>query len=107
MNKSLGRVALVVTALVMISQGSAMAAAPSRVTSPVQATKFDNAPARQYGTPDIAVDPGNPLNVVATLPELPTKRCGLMHSTDGGVTWTRLDASPSIPSYPFCLMQGN
>jgi hypothetical protein len=30
-----------------------------------------------------------------------------MRSRDGGVTWSRLDASPSTSSYPFCLMQGN
>jgi len=107
MNKTHGAVGLGVLALLFVGQGFAMAADPIRVTSPVQATKFDNAPARQYGTPDIAIDPENSLNVVATLPELPTKRCGLMRSTDGGVTWKRLDASPSTPSYPFCLMQGN
>src|SRR5436305_8017007 len=94
-------------ALPFLGQASATAAAPIRVSSPVQAPKFGTRPSRQYGTPDMAVDPENPLNVVATLPELPTKHCGLMRSTDGGVTWTRLDASPSTPSYPFCLMQGN
>src|SRR5436305_11391190 len=94
-------------ALPFLGQASATAAAPIRVSSPVQATKYANVPSRQYGTPDVAVDPENPLNVVATLPELPTKHCGLMRSTDGGVSWTRLDASPSTPSYPFCLMQGN
>lgn len=98
---------LLVFALAVVAQGAALAAQPPRITTPVHATKFDTAPARQYGTPDIAVDPENPLNMVATLPELPTKRCGLMRSTDGGVTWRRLDASPSPDSYPFCLMQGN
>jgi hypothetical protein len=107
MKKCLGRVSLAAFVLVCVAEASAMAADPIRVTSPVQATKFDTTPSRQYGTPDIAVDPENPLNVVATLPELPTKRCGLMRSTDGGVTWARLDASPSPASYPFCLMQGN
>jgi len=96
-----------VMAMVLVVPGGALGAPTVRVTSPVQATKFDTVPSRQYGTPDIAVDPENPLNIVATLPELPTKRCGLMRSKDGGVTWTRLDASPSTPSYPFCLMQGN
>jgi len=92
---------------VVAVQASAMAADEPRITSPVQATKFDTAPARQYGTPDIAVDPDNPLHIVATVPELQGKRCGLMRSTNGGVSWTRLDASPSTNSYPFCLMQGN
>ncbi|HUR24117.1 MAG TPA: sialidase family protein [Acidimicrobiales bacterium] len=107
MKRSTRRVALVGVALVLGAQGSVEAADPVRVTAPVQATKFDTVPARQYGTPDIAVDPENPLNVVATLPEVATKHCGLMRSTDGGVTWRRLEASPSPPSYPFCLMQGN
>jgi len=107
MKRWAGRMALVAVGMVFVGQGAAGAAGPIRVSSPVQATKFDNAPARQYGTPDIAVDPENQLNIVATLPELPTKRCGLMRSTDGGVTWTKLDASPSPASYPFCLMQGN
>ncbi len=107
MKRSRARACVAVVAAVCAGQSAALAAAPMRVSSPVQATKFDNTPSRQYGTPDIAVDPENSLNIVATLPELPTKRCGLMRSTDGGVTWKRLDASPSLPSYPFCLMQGN
>ncbi|MGH9280568.1 MAG: exo-alpha-sialidase [Acidimicrobiales bacterium] len=107
MKKALAHGGVAVCALVLLAEGSAMAADPIRVSSPVQATKFDTTPSRMYGTPDLAVDPEDPMNVVATLPELPTKRCGLMRSTDGGVTWRRLDASPSPPSYPFCLMQGN
>jgi BNR repeat-like domain len=99
--------AVAVLAVAVSAQGSARAADPIRVTKPVQATKFDQVPTRQYGSPDIAVDPENPLNVVATLAELPTKHCGLMRSTDGGVTWARLDAAPALPAYPFCLQQGN
>lgn len=104
---ALGAAGCAAVALMTTVGPPATAADPPRVSSPVQASKFDTAPSRQYGVPDLAVDPENPLNVVATLPELPTKRCGLMRSTDGGVTWTRLDASPSPPSYPFCLQQGN
>src|SRR5437763_1228783 len=107
MRRSLVRVGLVAFAVLAMVQGAAGASDPPRVSSPVQATKFDNSPSRQYGTPDLAVDPENPLSIVSTLPELPTKRCGLMRSTDGGVTWRRLDASPAVPSYPFCLMTGN
>ncbi|MDQ6726758.1 MAG: glycoside hydrolase [Actinomycetota bacterium] len=107
MRRGTAAAGLGVLAMLFVGQGAAGAADPIRVSSPVQATKFDNSPSRQYGTPDVAVDPENPLNLVATLPELPTKRCGLMRSTDGGVSWTRLDGSPSTPSYPFCLMQGN
>jgi hypothetical protein len=109
MSKSFRRAGLAGFALLLFVPASAASAAtaPIRVSSPTQATKFDTNPSRQYGTPDIAIDPSNPLNVVATLPDLPNKRCGLIRSRDGGVTWSRLDASPSLPSYPFCLMQGN
>jgi photosystem II stability/assembly factor-like uncharacterized protein len=93
----------------LFAPGAARAdtAAPIRVSSPVQATKFDPVPTRQYGSPDLAVDPTNALDIVATMPNLPTKVCGLMRSTDGGVTWSRLDKSPALPSYPFCLQSGN
>lgn len=77
---------------------------PSRLTKPVQATSFDLAPARSYGSPFIAVDPENELNVVAAIGELRRKRCELMRSTDGGTTWVRLEASPAPASYPYCLM---
>ena len=103
--RTVGTSVLVVAAAMAAAPG--MAAEPIRVSSPVRATEFDTVPSRQYGVPDLAVDPENRLNVVATLPDLPNKRCGLMRSTDGGATWSRLDASPSPPSYPFCLMQGN
>lgn len=99
-----GRLAAVAAALVVAAGGSATAAEPSRLTKPVQATSFDLAPARSYGAPYLAVDPDNELNVVAATGELRRKRCELMRSTDGGTTWTRLEASPAPPSYPYCLM---
>ena len=105
MTKSVLRRSVVAVAILMAGQGAASAApaAPS-VTRPVQATKFDTNPARTYAPPSLAVDPENSLNVVAQLAEVRTNRCGLIRSTDGGTTWTHLDASPSLPSFPFCLM---
>ena len=80
--RTVGTSVLVVAAAMAAAPG--MAAEPIRVSSPVRATEFDTVPSRQYGVPDLAVDPENRLNVVATLPDLPNKRCGLMRSTDGG-----------------------
>jgi hypothetical protein len=77
------------------------------VSKPVQATKWDPIPTRQYGDPDLAVDPTNPLDIVATTPDLQTKFCGLMRSTDGGVTWHPLPTGPAEASYPWCLQTGN
>jgi hypothetical protein len=91
MRKQLARVAAAVIAFAVVVPGAAGAAGPIRVSASVQATKFDLVPTRQYGSPDVAVDPENALNVVATLPNLQTKNCGLMRSTDGGVTWSRLN----------------
>ncbi|MDQ4068278.1 MAG: glycoside hydrolase [Actinomycetota bacterium] len=81
-----------------------MAAGPLRITQPVQATKFDLDPARTYLTPWLAVDPDDNMKVAGAFIESRSKRCGFMRSTDGGTTWTKLDSSPSPPSYPFCLM---
>ncbi len=96
----------VAAALVSIGAlgGGAAADEPLRVTQPVRATEFDVSPGRTYGSPGFAVDPEDPTHIVATTAELRTKRCGLMRSTDAGQTWTALDASPSPPNYPFCLM---
>ena len=83
---------------------AAPAAEPLRVSSPVQATKFDLNPGRGYGSPSFAVDPADPMTIVAGFAELRANRCGLMRSRDGGQTWTRLERSPSLASYPLCLM---
>jgi hypothetical protein len=104
------RVALVIaTAVILLAQGAALGvtASPSRVSLPVQATKGDDDPTRTYSGPFVAVDPGNPLRMVAAYVELRNRRCGLMRSLDGGTTWTRLEASPVPDSYPFCLATNN
>jgi hypothetical protein len=60
MIRSLGRIGPVLLVLMFVTQAPAMGAEPLRVTNPVQATAFDTVPSRQYGTPDLAVDPENP-----------------------------------------------
>lgn len=85
-------------------QSVALAEAPLRVSKPVQATKFDLSPARTYGAPSFAIDPEDSLHIFASAVDLRTQRCGTMESTDGGQTWELLDSSPSLDSYPMCLM---
>lgn len=103
MRKSTAALA-VAAALIGLNGAAAGAADPIRVTEPVKATEFDTSPGRTYGAPGFAVDPEDPTNIVATVAELRTKRCGLMRSTDAGQTWTALDGSPSLDGYPACLM---
>ncbi len=98
------RVVLAGLALAVAGQGGASAADPLRITRPVHATKFDVDPARTYLTPWFAVDPNDKLRVAGAFIESRSKRCGFMRSSDGGTTWTRMEASPAPPSYPFCLM---
>ena len=84
--------------------GGATAAGTVRLTQPVQTTQGDVDPARTYTSPSIAIDPENPMNVVMAYVEARSRRCGLMRSTDGGDTWTQLDASPATPSFPVCFV---
>ena len=79
------------------------AAEPPTLTKPVQVTTGDVDPGRTYTTPSLAVDPSNPLNIVATLSEARSRKCGLMRSGNGGQTWERLDASPALLSHPYCF----
>ncbi len=107
MNQVRRRLALVSLAVGLAGAGQgafAQGADPIRLTKPVRATEFDISPGRTYLTPYFSVDPENPLNVAGAFIEVRSKRCGFMRSSDGGQTWTRLDSSPSPPSYPFCLM---
>jgi len=102
MTKLHRRIVLAAVMAGVLIQGVATAAEPLRVTEPVHATEGDENPGRLYSAPYLAVDPGNPLNVVAAVSELRARRCGLLRSTDGGQTWRMLDSAPSPPSYPFC-----
>ncbi len=97
------RLILAATMLILVIPGSAaLAGQPPRVGQNVQATKEDLNPGRTYSAPYLAVDPANDMHVVASYIDFRTGRCGLLRSTDGGQTWKRLDALPSLPSYPFC-----
>ena len=97
------RMATVVGAGVLLAQTSALAAgAPIGLTKPVQATKANVDPGRMYSTPTFAVDPENSLRIVAAAADLRSRRCDVMRSLDGGTSWTMLEASPALASYPFC-----
>ncbi|MDQ4097028.1 MAG: glycoside hydrolase [Actinomycetota bacterium] len=74
------------------------------LTQSKRATIEDLDPSRLYSSPDLAVDPRNPRIVVASFADLRSRHCGLLRSTDAGMTWKRLDAAPSTPGYPFCLI---
>ena len=102
------RTLIAATALVAVAQSTALGETGSpRVSQPVQATKGDDDPVRTYSGPALAVDPSNPMRVVASFVDLRSRRCGMMRSLDGGLTWKRLDASPALDSYPFCLVTNN
>ncbi len=98
------RMATVVGASVLLVQGVSFGAgtAPMGLTTPVQATKTNLDPGRMYSTPTFAVDPGNSLRIVAAAADLRSRRCDVMRSLDGGTSWTMLEASPALASYPFC-----
>jgi hypothetical protein len=87
------------------AQGGALAQSSDepRITKAFQVTGDDLAPTRTYSAPYMAVDPENPLNIVASTPEFRSKSCRLMRSTNGGKNWKILENTPSPGSYPFCF----
>ncbi len=92
-----------IAVLAWAGAGPAVAVQDPVLTKPVQVTAGDVDPGRTYTTPSVAVDPANPLTVVATASEARTRKCGLVRSRDGGQTWDRPDAAPSLPSHPYCF----
>jgi hypothetical protein len=97
------RLAAVIGGGLLLAQGVAGAqGAPIGLTRPVQATKANLDPGRMYSTPTFAVDPENSLRIVAAAADLRSRRCDVMRSLDGGASWTMLEASPALASYPFC-----
>ncbi|HVL07254.1 MAG TPA: sialidase family protein [Acidimicrobiales bacterium] len=97
------RMAAAVGLCLLVVQGASMAAgAPIGLTTPVQATKNDLNPGRLYSPPAFAVDPGNNMRVLAAVADHRSRRCHVLRSTDGGQSWTMLEASPALASYPFC-----
>ena len=100
------RVGLVAAACAVAAQGAASAAnigTAAKPTTPVHATKADVAPGRMYSAPTFAVDPKDPMRVVAGYADLLTRRCGLLRSTDGAATWRIVEAPPAAATYPFCV----
>ncbi len=98
------RASAVVGAGVLLAQGAAFGAgtAPIGLTKPVSASRTNLDPGRMYSSPAFAVDPRNPMRIIATAADLRSRRCEAMRSLDGGQTWTLLDAAPALPSYPSC-----
>jgi len=76
---------------------------PVRLTANKRVTHQDLAPTRTYGAPFLAVNPENENVIVAATPEMRTRACRFMRSTDGGRTWNLMDAFPGPQSYPFCF----
>ncbi|MDQ4089091.1 MAG: hypothetical protein M3163_02125, partial [Actinomycetota bacterium] len=97
------KIATVVLLVGLLATPAAFAAEPVRVTSAVNATRDDVNPHRTYATPAIAVDPENPDHVAAVAVEIRSRTCSFLRSTDGGRSWTRPDASPTLDAYPFCF----
>src|SRR4051812_31710446 len=105
MSRTNRRLAVLAAGLTLLVGGAANAADPPRLTAPIQITKDDLNPGRTYSSPNFAVDPSDPQVIVGAFAELRTRRCGLIRTTDGGETWTRIDpaqSSPSPSSYPNC-----
>jgi hypothetical protein len=98
------RMAMAVGACVLLAQGTSFGAgqAPIALTLPVQATKADLNPGRLYAPPTFAVDPENNQRVIAAVADLRSRRCTAVRSLDGGESWTMLEASPALASFPFC-----
>jgi len=100
--------ATVVGACVLLMQGVSFGAgsAPIGITKAVQASKANLDPGRMYSSPTFAVDPKNPMRVVAASADLWSRECHAMRSLDGGASWTLLDTPPAVASYPFCSQAG-
>jgi hypothetical protein len=97
------KLAALLVAAGLAAAPAAFAAAPVRVTSAVNATPDDVNPHRIYATPAIAVDPENPDHVAAVAVEIRSRTCSFIRSTNGGRSWTRPDATPTLDAYPFCF----
>jgi len=102
MRRSTRRLAVAAAGLMLLAQGAASAADPPSLTKPVHVTKEDLNPVRTYSAPNLLAHPTDPNVVVGAYADLRTRRCGLVRTVDGGVTWKILESSPSPASYPSC-----
>jgi hypothetical protein len=94
--------ALAAGLVVLGVQGAAPAAGPPTLTKPAHSTVSDIDPGRMYSSPALAVDPDDPMRIVAGFADLRTRRCGIVRSLDGGRTWVKPDGAPGPATYPFC-----
>jgi hypothetical protein len=99
-----GLLVLAAVVLTVVPAGAASKSAAPVLTKPASATRSDVDPARTYTSPSIAVDPEDSNVFVMAFVEARSRRCGLMRSMDAGQTWTKLDSSPSTPSFPDCFV---
>lgn len=77
--------------------------AVKRVTAAVRMTRADESPSRTYAAPTtMLADPRNPRVIVAATPNLGSRVCQLLRSTDAGRTWRFSKALPAPRSYPYC-----
>ena len=88
--------------VLLLVQGPAPAAGPPTLTRPAHSTVADVDPGRMYSSPAMAVDPEDPMRIVAGFADLRTRRCGIVRSVDGGRTWVRPEGAPGPATYPFC-----
>lgn len=96
-------VAVAALAAIALLPGLVLAAELLQVTQSERVTHEDLAPTRTYASPSVLIDPDDPNTVVAGSVDMRTRRCHVVRSRDAGQTWTLLDASPSLESYPFCF----
>ncbi|MCA1674402.1 MAG: glycoside hydrolase [Actinobacteria bacterium] len=93
---------LAASILLILTQATATAADPPRLTRPAHATKLDVDPGRTYSAPVLLVHPNNS-RVLASYVEMRSRKCGLLVSNDAGQSWTRRDNLPGLNNYPFCF----
>ncbi|HEX2119096.1 MAG TPA: hypothetical protein VHF91_07925 [Acidimicrobiales bacterium] len=98
-----GSALLAACCALLLGPGSAMAADPPTLTTPVRITEGDVDPQRTYSGPSMLVHPDDRTIIVAGTLEFRSKQCQLIRSTDGGTSWRILDNPPTLDSYPFCL----
>ena len=89
--------------VMLAGQAAAFAADAPRLTSPGHVTIDDQSPSRTYLAPYLTVDPENPRQVVASAVDARARTCHTFRSADGGISWKRLEASPSPRSFPYCF----
>ncbi|GAC1334010.1 MAG: sialidase family protein [Candidatus Dormibacteria bacterium] len=73
-----------------------------RANANADITASDKRPARAHSTPDVLVDPANPLRVLVSETELRTRTCLLHVSHDGGQTFSAAKSNPMPSIFSYC-----